>query len=926
MSTNFTPPPPSSWQGPADKTFRPPPPSSWQGPADQGVPDAGAQMRNRALQGVGASMDQSQKPFLNMPSSPGFGVDMQLPTSKGGKLVAAPPAYHEASGPLENGIQDVSVGGSRIATPGHRRSGVHNIVKGATELGSVALPAAAVAAPIATAGALAGSTLGGIAGQLGANVMGASPDNQDLAGDAGALLGGGLGAKVGGSVNPATVAAMKEGAKAVAPELIKSIPVVGKTVMNVGSRMKAAYDANNLPAPADLNKLYWLNPNTDFTPPPPPPPPPPTDLNKLYWLNPNNKFGKPTVPPPPSTSASAPAPAPSVDSIVADIQKQTGQQKPLAKTAAPQASSAPAPAPFIQPPPGQPPAPAPLIQPPPEAASPKYDFKHDVLPSDLGDMHFVRAFDANNGTQVGNANFTTTRSGALKPYDVYVNEANRRQGVASGMYDFVKQKSGIDKIIAGDQQPDGKAFRQAYDSKASAQATAPATPAPTPARMIQPPPAETSSGTAPAASAPATPATPATSTTTAPAQSGSNSIPPPPGMKDNVSWHDGSVERKVPVVESYLLQRDGKLPTAEEIRAMTPEQLKEIDREAYAYGKATGVEGMPKTKYKGLHERDAPPPKGSDAYKLLIKRAEERAIQSRQAGQRGSLTIEPSPEPNSESPDIPPPPGMQPSNVIPFRPAQKPQAQPAQTQTQTAGASSGDNIIPPPPALKDYSSKKGQEPQQAIDSATNTSSQAMSRFTRTPIQITNIKGLADDLSKSLGVKVIVEGEDKQPESATGEYDPDTKNISVDLRGKPKFKDLMRTIEHEDVHALLAKEEGNRRYKLADPSGTLKHLISLFLPDNTDYDARTAFFRSNRSGDVNRELPAYMVAYEPGQLQGLTREQRDKWLQRYLPTLKDSTRKTLLKIIAAHDASDSMFDANNNVNSIPPPPNPGRLPQ
>lgn len=60
MSTSFTPPPISSWEGPANNagSFTPPPISSWEGPADtpSSVPNPGAQMRDQAISDINEYM------------------------------------------------------------------------------------------------------------------------------------------------------------------------------------------------------------------------------------------------------------------------------------------------------------------------------------------------------------------------------------------------------------------------------------------------------------------------------------------------------------------------------------------------------------------------------------------------------------------------------------------------------------------------------------------------------------------------------------------------------------------------------------------------------------------------------------------------------------------------------------------------------
>ncbi len=81
-------------------------------------------------------------------------------------------------------------GGVKNIAQGNVTRGTHEIIGGVGEALAPTLPMAAAAAPVATAGVLAGSYLGGKVAKYGASALGASPDQAALAEDVGNLATG----------------------------------------------------------------------------------------------------------------------------------------------------------------------------------------------------------------------------------------------------------------------------------------------------------------------------------------------------------------------------------------------------------------------------------------------------------------------------------------------------------------------------------------------------------------------------------------------------------------------------------------------------------------------------------------------------------------------------------------------------------------
>lgn len=164
-SVAFTPPPVSSWQGPAGG-FTPPPPSSWEGPANQFTAPGAIPGQAEKNQAILARMEKEQTPDSSMLSRLGHGL---------AKFVTPPP------NPIEEGVEAAKAGntGGVAKAAGKLLAGpiwpaVSSAVSGTVDEGRRAIEAAkahrfseaaghtaAAIVPGGTIGSSIGDTLGG---------------------------------------------------------------------------------------------------------------------------------------------------------------------------------------------------------------------------------------------------------------------------------------------------------------------------------------------------------------------------------------------------------------------------------------------------------------------------------------------------------------------------------------------------------------------------------------------------------------------------------------------------------------------------------------------------------------------------------------------------------------------------------------------
>lgn len=172
--------------------------------------------------------------------------------------------------------------------------------------------------------------------------------------------------------------------------------------------------------------------------------------------------------------------------------------------------------------------------------------------------------------------------------------------------------------------------------------------------------------------------------------------------------------------------------------------------------------------------------------------------------------------------------------------------------------------------------------------AFNDPTTVFSRFTKTPMTILGHNPYTRKMSANKSV---------------GLYHPDRKNAEVILPPQnPTWADLQGTIHHEDTHAALdqagksmADFADNLFTQRTDPSaiGMGPHPITFMLD---------AFDDSRRMGNAYSELPAYMTAYKPGEIQGITPEMAADWLQRYISSLPSNAGKTVSRISESNKAA------------------------
>lgn len=100
----------------------------------------------------------------------------------------------------KSGLFRLLSGEAKTPAGGGRAHALHDVVSGAFQIAEPLMVAGAVAAPVSSAVALAGSVVGGQVGQRTAKALGAGPGVQELSGDVGTIVGGGVAAKAEGAI------------------------------------------------------------------------------------------------------------------------------------------------------------------------------------------------------------------------------------------------------------------------------------------------------------------------------------------------------------------------------------------------------------------------------------------------------------------------------------------------------------------------------------------------------------------------------------------------------------------------------------------------------------------------------------------------------------------------------------------------------
>lgn len=177
------------------------------------------------------------------------------------------------------------------------------------------------------------------------------------------------------------------------------------------------------------------------------------------------------------------------------------------------------------------------------------------------------------------------------------------------------------------------------------------------------------------------------------------------------------------------------------------------------------------------------------------------------------------------------------------------------------------------------------------------STEAQSRFTRTPVKIKNLDLVSKRIAQLTGGKL--QNAIKEHE-AEGSYSPEINQIRVQLFGQnPNYRDLANAIHHEDIHALLRNEP------IPIPSesdySSIPNFFSAML--NQPYiNASNAFLRGSRGGNLDRELPAYVGAYKSDQLPGFTPEQASQYVNLIMKNMKPEIASKYKRIVDSYLAS------------------------
>lgn len=194
----------------------------------------------------------------------------------------------------------------------------------------------------------------------------------------------------------------------------------------------------------------------------------------------------------------------------------------------------------------------------------------------------------------------------------------------------------------------------------------------------------------------------------------------------------------------------------------------------------------------------------------------------------------------------------------------------------------------PPPFIDPYDD--------AIQNIVNATAQ--SRFTKTPINISNPNKVIDLINKNLGFKTDAQSSDFNEVGPRSSYSPETNQISIGLGPNPTYNDFANDLSHENIHAVLKRQP----YQLSfQPKDYIKNLARNFFSP-LEERALSGFAQGNRAGNANLELPAYMGAFKPGELKGINDDDRMMFLRSFLPTLNDTQRNLLVRIIVNNAAA------------------------
>ena len=153
---------------------------------------------------------------------------------------------------------------------------------------------------------------------------------------------------------------------------------------------------------------------------------------------------------------------------------------------------------------------------------------------------------------------------------------------------------------------------------------------------------------------------------------------------------------------------------------------------------------------------------------------------------------------------------------------------------------------------------------------------AQARFSRAPISFVDFATLA----RNLGPFTV------------GGYDRSSKAIQI--APSASFGLTQGVVRHEDVHALLDSIDRGRT-GLPPSLHSIPPTVLDRVSGSAPIDLDQVGSRSYGGGHFNSEIPAYMTAYSPGQLKGITPDMAQRWVNAYSQTLPDDARSKILRL-------------------------------
>lgn len=124
-------------------------------------------------------------------------------------------------------------------------------------------------------------------------------------------------------------------------------------------------------------------------------------------------------------------------------------------------------------------------------------------------------------------------------------------------------------------------------------------------------------------------------------------------------------------------------------------------------------------------------------------------------------------------------------------------------------------------------------------------------------------------------------------------------MSATATGNPNWKEMQHTLAHEAIHKVVGDNRG--MIPIGDavlPEPSQFEEMAGYPPHTQEKDI---WDMSQRQGDPDREIPAYMSAYKPGELLGVKPEDAEEYVSRLIPKMTPKSANTLQRIRATHKA-------------------------